>query len=68
LLTTKEADFQPSNLLLLARPWKKTRFKAKVVEGIAILQGENGEVAVVPKEEVCRLAERLNLEIEGYKC
>ncbi|ABM81017.1 hypothetical protein [Hyperthermus butylicus] len=55
-------------ILELARPSKPVRFKAKVVSGIAILYGEDGAVAVVPVDEVCRLAERLNLIVEGFKC
>ncbi len=57
-----------SPILKLARPKKKTRFKVKVEHGIAIMIGENGAIAAVPVSEVCRLAERLNLEIEGYRC
>jgi hypothetical protein len=55
-------------VLLLARPERKTRFRVKVIQGIAIMEGENGAIAAVPVHEVCRLAERLNLEIEGYQC
>ncbi len=57
-----------SPILLLAKPPKKTRFKVKVEKGLAIMIGENGAVAAVPVTEVCYLAERLNLVIEGYKC
>ncbi len=59
---------QLSPILQLARPKQKTRFKVRVIEGIAVLEGENGATAVVPREEVCRLAERLNLELEGFRC
>ena len=57
-----------SPILLLAKPGKKTRFRVRVIQGIAIMEGENGAIAAVPVHEVCRLAERLNLEIEGYRC
>jgi len=57
-----------SPILLLAKPKKKTKFKVKVEQGIAVMIGENGAIAAVPVNEVCRLAERLNLEIEGYRC
>ncbi len=62
----KKGELNP--VLKLARPKQKTRFKVRVVEGIAIVEGENGAVAVVPEDEVCRLAERLNLILEGYQC
>jgi hypothetical protein len=55
-------------ILLLARPSKPLRVKVRVEAGIAIIYGENGARAVVPADEVCRLAERLNLIVEGYKC
>ena len=59
---------QLSPILREAKPSKKTKFRVKVVEGVAIMRGENGALAVVPEDEVCRLAERLNLVIEGYQC
>ncbi len=62
----KKGELNP--VLKLAKPKQKTRFKVRIVEGIAIVEGENGAVAVVPEDEVCRLAERLNLILEGYQC
>ena len=59
---------QLNPILQLARPKQRTRFHVRIIEGIAVLEGKNGAVAVVPREEVCRLAERLNLELEGLRC
>jgi hypothetical protein len=56
------------DILSLAKPPKPLRVKVRIVEGIALLEAENGAKAVVPVDEVCRLAERLNLLVEGYKC
>ncbi|ALL01193.1 hypothetical protein Pyrde_1145 [Pyrodictium delaneyi] len=44
------------------------KFYADNKGGIVILRGEDGAIAVVPEDEVCRLAERLNLIIVGYNC
>lgn len=62
----KKQELSP--ILQLAKPEKKTRFRVTVIQGIAIMEGENGAIAAVPVNEVCRLAERLNLIIEGYRC
>ncbi len=62
----KKGELSP--VLKLAKPKQRTRFKVRIVEGIAIIEGENGAVAVIPEDEVCRLAERLNLILEGYQC
>ena len=67
-MPTQRKRQQLSPILQLARPRRKTRFRVRVLEGIAVLEGENGAVAVVPRDEVCRLAERLNLELEGFQC
>ncbi len=71
-----EGDFEVSTakarpsteIIKLAKPPKPLRVRVKVESGIAIIYGENGAKAVVPVDEVCRLAERLNLVVEGYKC
>lgn len=55
-------------LILLAKPHRKTRVSIRVLDGMVAIQGESGEIAVVPKEDVCKLAERFNLEIKGFKC
>jgi hypothetical protein len=57
-----------SELLRLARPHRPTKFKAQDLGGLVILRGEDGAVAVVPRETVCELAERLNMVIEGFDC
>ncbi|WP_143522080.1 hypothetical protein [Pyrodictium delaneyi] len=57
-----------SEVVLLARPKKPMKFYADNKGGIVILRGEDGAIAVVPEDEVCRLAERLNLIIVGYNC
>jgi hypothetical protein len=59
---------QSRDILKLARPPKPLKVKVKVIEGVALLEAENGAKAVVPADDVCRLAERLNLIVEGYKC
>ncbi|MET1129261.1 MAG: hypothetical protein ABWW70_08090 [Thermoproteota archaeon] len=52
----------------LSRPSTPLRASVKVVSGIAIVRAEDGSVAVVPEDELCSLAERLNIVLEGYKC
>ncbi len=65
--TSKTRNKLPE-LLLLARPRQPLRVRVKLLEGLAILEGEDGSIAVVPTNQVCILAERLNLIVEGYKC
>ncbi|RUM48001.1 MAG: hypothetical protein DSY37_00775 [Hyperthermus sp.] len=55
-------------LLSLARPLSKTLAKVEVLGEIAVIEREDGGQAVVPRDEVCRLAERLNLVLKGVKC
>ena len=58
-----------SPILLLARPHVKRKMYVRVVEGVAIVRTEDGAEALMPVQEVCRIAERLNLEIVGkVKC
>ncbi|KSW12248.1 hypothetical protein CF15_05710 [Pyrodictium occultum] len=64
----RQRSTSPSEVILLARPKKPVVFRAEVKEGIVILRGEDGSVAVVPEEEVCGLVERLNLIVEGFSC
>ncbi|BEP17662.1 hypothetical protein PYJP_10140 [Pyrofollis japonicus] len=55
-------------ILLLARPKQPLRVRAEELEGLVVLRGEDGSIAVVPRDEVCTLAERLNLIVENFKC
>jgi EAL domain-containing protein (putative c-di-GMP-specific phosphodiesterase class I) len=57
-----------SEILLLAQPKQPLRVRADELEGLVILRGEDGSIAVVPRDEVCALAERLNLIVENFKC
>ena len=57
-----------SEVVMLAKPKKPTKFYADNKGGIVILRGEDGTIAVVPEDEVCRLAERLNMVLVGYTC
>jgi hypothetical protein len=52
----------------MAKPRKATTAEAKIVEGVVVLRTEDGAVAVVPKDEVCKLVERYNLVIKGIQC
>ncbi len=52
----------------LARPRKPVRTKVKLLGGLAVLETEEGALAVVPVDEVCKLAERYNLMLEGFNC
>ncbi len=62
----RQSDKPLSPVLLLARPKTPTRIEAKRLDNVLILlEGPNGMRAVVPDWEVCRLAERLNLEVVG---
>ncbi len=65
---TRSSKNKLPELLLLARPKQPLRVRVRVLKGLAILQGEDGSIAVVPENEVCVLAERLNLLVEGYRC
>jgi len=67
-LSSRQQRPPSRDILKLARPPKPLKVKVRVVEGIALLEAENGAKAVIPVDEVCRLAERLNLLVEGYKC
>ncbi len=52
----------------LAKPRKPIRAQAKIIGEMVLVETEDGAKAVVPKKEVCKLIERYNLVIKGYKC
>ncbi|MET1101722.1 MAG: hypothetical protein ABWW69_04510 [Pyrodictiaceae archaeon] len=57
-----------SEVLRLARPVREVRAKVRVRGELAIVELEDGGIAVVPAQELCRLAERFNIIYENYKC
>ncbi len=52
----------------LARPKQRIRARVEKRGELAILQLDNGTTAVVPLQELCKIADRFNLDIENYKC
>ncbi|MCE4604003.1 MAG: hypothetical protein F7B20_03440 [Aeropyrum sp.] len=43
--------------------------RVKILDNqLVLVETELGQKCVVPKSELCRLAERFGLEIEGYDC
>ena len=52
----------------IARPKKPVKAKVRLLKGLAVIETEEGALAVVPLDEVCKLAERYNLVVEGYDC
>ena len=57
-----------SDIWRIARPHKPVRAHVRMIGGLAVIETEEGALAVVPPDEVCRLAERYNLVIEGFNC
>jgi len=53
---------------LIGRPKKPEKAVVELRKDIAIVRTESGGVAVVPRGELCRLAERFNLVYENYEC
>jgi len=46
----------------------KEKARVEIWGKTAYVKLESGGEALVPIEEVCRLAERFNLELENYEC
>ena len=62
----RHSDKPLDPVLLLARPKEARVFEARRLDSVLfVLRGPDGTQALVPEWEVCRLAERLNLEIRG---
>ncbi len=52
----------------LARPREPVEAEVKLLGSLALVKTSDGATAVVPVDEVCRLAERYNLVLKGFKC
>jgi len=59
---------QKESIWAVAKPHKPEKAWVKVEGDIAIIKLESGGMAVVPKTEICKLAERFNLVYENYSC
>lgn len=59
---------QKDSIWTIVKPRKPEKAWVKVEGDIAIVKLESGSMAVIPKTEVCRLAERFNLVYENYSC
>ncbi len=55
-------------LLRLLRPSTEEDAYVEVKGDVAILRTASGAQALLPLREVCRIAERFNLRIHGYRC
>ncbi|GEM_PF-5696076 len=55
-------------ILARARPKKPTKARVRKVEGVVVVELEDGALAIIPEDELCNLAERLNLVVDGYRC
>lgn len=55
-------------LLSLLKPSKEEDAYVEVKGDIALLRTASGATALLPLREVCKLAERFNLRVHGYKC
>ena len=44
------------------------RAKVSMMGNLAIVVREDGGVAAIPKDYLCKLVEKLNLCLENYKC
>ena len=47
---------------------KKERAWVEIKGKSAIIRTETGALAMIPKDDICKIAERYDLIIENYKC
>ena len=55
-------------LLKLLKPSVEEDAYVEVKGDVALLRTASGALALLPLREVCKIAERFNLRIHGYKC
>ncbi len=55
-------------LLALLRPAVEEDAYVEVKGDVALLRTASGAQALLPLREVCRIAERFNLRLHGYRC
>ncbi|AEM39423.1 hypothetical protein Pyrfu_1566 [Pyrolobus fumarii 1A] len=55
-------------LLQLLRPTVEEEAIVEVKGDIAVLKTASGAQALLPIREVCKIAERFNLKLRGYRC
>ena len=52
----------------LAKPRTPVEAEVRSLGSVVVIRTSEGALAVVPVDEVCKLAERYNLIVRGFKC
>ncbi len=52
----------------LAKPKRPVVAEVRRLGGLVVIKTEEGALAVVPESEVCKLAERYNIIVKGFRC